>query len=141
MRSLVPESKSSFLASQGNSIASAFSSQIEESRPVAIFATLSLLARPCTEYPSVFNEIVGRCNVIISDEFTQVLQAKGLHLFRFQQDFREHQCLRFVLGDPKQLPAYALSIWNQITCMRGILSTQRPLSLLDQLCSHWNSTC
>ena len=107
---------------------------------MAIFATLSLLSRPCTEYPSAFNDIVGRCNVIISDEFTQVLQAKGLHLFRYQQNFREHQCLRFVLGDLKQLPAYALSFWYQNTCMRGILSTQLPLSLYDQLCKHWNST-
>ena len=105
---------------------------LRSTKPVVVFATIGMLARPLAEYWTVFNEIVGRFKLIISDEFTQALQANALHLFRFQSDFRENETLRLVLGDPRQLPAYALCEWNQVTCMRGILCNQRPVLLQAQ---------
>ena len=105
---------------------------LESTKPVIVFATLGMLSRPLAEYWSVFNEIVGRFQRMISDEFTQALQANALHILRFQSDYLENQTLRVVLGDPRQLPAYALSEWNQVTCMRGILCNQKPVLLQDQ---------
>ena len=105
---------------------------LESTKPVVVLVTIGMLSRPLTEYWTVFNEIVGRFQLMISDEFTQALQANALHLLRFQSDHRENQTLRVVLGDPRQLPAYALCEWNQVTCMRGILCNQKPVLLQDQ---------
>ena len=105
---------------------------LQSENPVIVFATIGLLSRPLADYWTVFNEIVGRFSLIISDEFTQALQANALHILRFQSDFPENQTLRIILGDPRQLPAYALCEWHQITCMRGILCNASPVLLRDQ---------
>ena len=105
---------------------------LQSTKPVVVLVTIGMLSRPLAEYWTVFNEIVGRFKLMISDEFTQALQANALHLLRFQSDHRENQTLRVVLGDPRQLPAYALCEWNQVTCMRGILCNQSPVLLQDQ---------
>ena len=105
---------------------------LESKKHVIVFATIGMLSRQLTDYWSVFNEIVGRFLFLISDEFTQALQANALHILRFLSDHRENQTLRVVVGDPRQLPAYALSEWNQVTCMRGILCNQTPVLLEDQ---------
>ena len=105
---------------------------LQSENPVVVFATIGILSRPLTDYWTVFNEIVGRFSLIISDEFTQALQANALHILRFQSDFPENQTLRIILGDPRQLPAYALCEWFQITCMRGILCNASPILLQDQ---------
>ena len=77
---------------------------LQSKLPVVVFATIGMLSRPLAEYWTIFNEMVGRFSLLISDEFTQSLQANSLHLLRFQGDFRENQTVRVVLGDPRQGP-------------------------------------
>jgi hypothetical protein len=100
--------------------------------PVVLFSTFGKLGRLETKYPSFLNKIFGKVCGTISDEFTQTLRAPVLHTFRYFGLNREESTFRFVAADPRQLPAYTKTAWNQPTAMRCLMANAPTLVLRDQ---------
>ena len=105
---------------------------LESTRPVILFSTISKLGVQPTRHWSTTNSIVGRISAIFSDELTQTLRPPMLSLRRYQSCCKETSSLRSFFGDPRQLPCFAHSAWNQFSCMRTVSVAVQPIILSRQ---------
>jgi hypothetical protein len=105
---------------------------LESEMPVVLCSTFGKLGRLETKFPSFFNKIIGKVRGSISDEFTQTLRAPVLHTYRYFPMNCEQSTFRFAAADPRQLPAYTQTEWNQHTAMRCLMANAPTLVLHDQ---------
>ena len=102
---------------------------MDSKKLVLLFSTIAKLNLQPTQHWSVINSILGRICGVFGDEFIQTLRPPMLSIFRYQSFYGEKTSVRFLFGDPGQLPAVAHSQWNQFSCMRTVLVAVKPIVL------------
>jgi len=104
--------------------------------PFVLFGTVGKLSHAVDAYWNAVDVLLGKFQIGIQDEFTQVLGPASLPIPRFYVRSAGNDGLFVVAGDTRQLPAFSHSLFPPSTAMLNILRNHRVVSLDTQYRQH-----